>query len=318
MPGPDPVILDAEIWDDWRFSALAELAGYSNEFEAVGRIAKLWAAASARRTRVMPIPAIRVFMGPNGPAAMLEVGLGTVHDNGIYLEGSSRFEKWWAKRDQRSEASVPGGKARSAQAKRDGGKFVTQTTDHQHPTSIEPADHQPTDQRKPASGICSLPEERETSARAIPAPPDPAQDSEPTPPGTLPVPASAAQRRHALRRVEQDHSERYQRVRSVLGAQVPALNLTGEGERWLVDALKTRGDTAAALEQAVADCQHVLVVREAQAVKSGSMRYFGATVWKPDEFAWALQRTPADFDRGRSRDGPASPSEPKRRPIKQL
>ena len=119
-----------------------------------------------------------------------------------------------------------------------------------------------------------------------------------------------------LRRVEQDHAERYNRLRQALGLHVPALNLAGEGERWLVEVLKSRGDTASALELAVADCRHVLVVREAQAVKRASVQYFGASVWRADEFAWALARTPADFERKPRRDPRMQDTEPKRQSRK--
>ncbi|MBA2741470.1 MAG: hypothetical protein H0U46_05610 [Actinobacteria bacterium] len=158
------------------------------------------------------------------------------------------------------------------------------------------------------SPISDLRRERET--RAGQAPDD-----------TRPAPATADARKLARLDIERNHGDRFAWVKAKISAEVPALNLVGEGERWLVERLQSRGDTAADLEQAIADCRHVLVVREVQAVKSASLRYFGATVWKSDEFSWALARTPADFDRP-ARAGPGSgppkPSTPKRPPSREL
>lgn len=61
------------------------------------------------------------------------------------------------------------------------------------------------------------------------------------------------------------------------------------------------------LDGAEADCRHVLAVREAEAIRLRSVRYLGASVWRPVGFAWAKSATVAEARDGeRDRDGPRS------------
>ncbi len=306
-----PIRIEPDAWDDWRFEALATYAGYANPYEAFGRIGKLWAAATGAGTRVMSIPAIRVYLGPQGPEALLEAALGELADGGILLRGSARFEAWWKKHEEYAAKAAAGGRAR-ASAKRAGGRFVGAVTNHQpqHQPEDQP-DTSPPPAREPArhqvSDLLSLPDERDSRAR----------DPSSTECGVRSVPADPAKRLAEVRAIAADHGERFARLRAALRLEVPALNLTGEGERMLLERLKQRGDTEADLGLAAADCRHVLVVREAQATKTESLKYFGPNVWRADEFAWAIARTPADFS-AQARAGPGVTTADRRRKSTKL
>ena len=148
---PSPVRIDAEVWTDWRFECLAAECGYS-VYEAVGRMAKLWSAASEREVKVMPEAAVRTFLGANGPDAIIVAELGDRVDGGIRIRGAHRFEPLWEERRRRRDAARTGGLARVAGANRDErGRVVSETTDVQRRTSDSPASSQPPPSDSPAT-----------------------------------------------------------------------------------------------------------------------------------------------------------------------
>ena len=291
--------VDSLFLRDPRVKRLAMLVK-RHERHVRGDLLEIWEVCFLRRTALLEALDIDAQSEAEGYAdAMVRAGLATETPDGIRVHGVEERLSWLLAQDEkRSKANaVRNGKRDNKELPRGAPEPVPRDIPGEFPSEICDL----------GSGISD-----ERDARAIPPPPIV------TTPGALPPPASATERTAARRAVERDHVERFAKVRDQLGIQVPALNLTGEGERWLVDRLKSRGDTSDALAAAVTDCLHVLEVRERQAVKSASTRYFGATVWRPDEFAWALQRTPADFDRTASaRAGPhGDPQPPKRQSTK--
>jgi uncharacterized phage protein (TIGR02220 family) len=152
---PSPVRIDAEVWTDWRFECLANACGF-NRFEAVGRMAQLWSSASDREVKVLPVAAVRAFLGPNGPEAIVDAELGEVVEGGIRLRGSHRFDGLWEDRRRRRERASAGGQARAAEAERDSrGRLVASATASQQPASQQPAADQPL--TSPSPGQASLP-----------------------------------------------------------------------------------------------------------------------------------------------------------------
>lgn len=65
------------------------------------------------------------------------------------------------------------------------------------------------------------------------------------------------------------------------------------------------------LETAEDDCRHVLAVREAEAIRTRTVKFLGASVWNPTSFARAMATSPAedrsqDLSVGRYEPRPAS------------
>jgi hypothetical protein len=62
---PDaPVRIEADVWDDWRFQALADELGV-DLYSAVGRMARLWGQCTDRQSPILPIGAVRARRRPS-------------------------------------------------------------------------------------------------------------------------------------------------------------------------------------------------------------------------------------------------------------
>lgn len=129
---------------------LGDVAGY-NKYEAVGRIAALWAWCVDRGLRDAPDdcegyavsePVLRRFLGAEGLRGILadgcdELALGVQRPDGlVYLRGTSEYV---AHRRQLLVIASAGGKARAAADRGDDGHFVGKTTNVQPDASREPA-----------------------------------------------------------------------------------------------------------------------------------------------------------------------------------
>lgn len=107
-----------------------------------------------------------------------------------------------------------------------------------------------------------------------------------------------------VRALSAEHARRFNALRSELGAKVPAMQLIGDpAERSLRELVKQQ----VSLEGFAGKARHVLDVREAEARKTGSLKFFGASVWGPgyatalalevgEEFRSARSSGPSVFD----------------------
>lgn len=103
-------------------------------------------------------------------------------------------------------------------------------------------------------------------------------------------------RKVEMARLEGVHAARYQATASALGADVRPLNLTGQGERDLLECLRSR-DGKGGLDAAVADCDRALAQRERQALQLRTVRFFGPGMWESGEFATAIGWTEEDIEK---------------------
>ncbi len=150
-----PVRLEAEFFDDPDVDALAELLGYPDRDMAAGKLARLYSwqtekYTDERPTYAVPRSTLIGIFGARGPEAMVEAGLATLQDDGLYkiagsdkpngrTPGKTRVNWLWLERQAQAER----GRKRAASAgdgARDQGRF----------TSAAPAGYQPETSRKHA------------------------------------------------------------------------------------------------------------------------------------------------------------------------
>lgn len=147
--------LKTDFRKDDRFEVLGNIAGY-NKYEALGRMAHLWARCRDRKLEDAPADSdgyvvsdavVTTFLGPDGIKAILaadvdDLALGERHGTShIYLRGTSETV---AALRQRLAAASAGGKARSA-APRLNGRYPR--------TSRDGAENQPTGWSQPAETV---------------------------------------------------------------------------------------------------------------------------------------------------------------------
>jgi hypothetical protein len=95
------------------------------------------------------------------------------------------------------------------------------------------------------------------------------------------------------------HCARHAALRAEgLSPSARPLQLHGVGGRDLADRLIHHRGSLADMR---ADCEHVLATREAQARSRGDLDWFGDGIWRRDDFADALTRTPKSYAPKRAR-----------------
>lgn len=107
------------------------------------------------------------------------------------------------------------------------------------------------------------------------------------------------------------HAEVFNRTATKLGSRTRPMRAKGDpAERALASMLSNMKN----LDGVDGDCLHVLAVREAEALASGSVKYLGSSVWNPVSFARALAMSVEEggvvADRGNQRAGPSGPCLP--------
>lgn len=123
-------------------------------------------------------------------------------------------------------------------------------------------------------------------------------------PAVTPGDPRADERRRLVRVLGRLHVEIFNRVRDEIGAKVPAMQPVGEpAERALAELLRDQVTLAGFEEKA----RHVLAVREAEARRTRSTKYLGASVWAHASFGVALQMEVGE-DRRRGDRAPAVPA----------
>jgi hypothetical protein len=88
------VRIEEVAFSDVRVQALADLAGYANAYEALGRLAHLWRHCTQRQAYVVSEPIVRACMGPNGVDALLGSELAERTAEGIRVKGTEGRIEW--------------------------------------------------------------------------------------------------------------------------------------------------------------------------------------------------------------------------------
>ena len=100
------VRIESDAFSDHRIDTLAILAGYSNKFEALGRMAHLWRTCTQREVYVLPETTVAIFLGPRGVEALIEAELGERAEGGIRIRGTKGRIEWL--KNLRANASAGG------------------------------------------------------------------------------------------------------------------------------------------------------------------------------------------------------------------
>ena len=133
--------------------------------------------------------------------------------------------------------------------------------------------------------------------------------SAPPPPAPLrlvPLPVDARDRRRGeiLRAIGTQHAIAFQRVKKAIGS-------AAFGPGMVDDHVELRDLLASlpSLEEAMERCQHVLAIREAEAIRKNTCQYFGGGMWRRQNYEKALTLELADVDGSRA----TSPAPPRAR-----
>lgn len=112
----------------------------------------------------------------------------------------------------------------------------------------------------------------------------------------VPLPVDDRTRRIAeiVRVIGPAHAMAFQRVKKAIGSTAFGPHVVGS-----YPELRELLEDLPSLEDAMERCEHVLAVREAEAMTSSSLQYFGAGMWRRHNFENALTRTLADVDGSR-------------------
>jgi hypothetical protein len=310
-----PVRIESEVWDDWRFQALADELGI-DLYSAVGRMARLWGQCTDKQSPILPVGAVRARLGQRGVDALCDVAdLGERVDGGVRLRGTEgRIEWLGAARAQRALA----GEARARKASRDsGGRFAAGPAGQRH-----------------AGGIVSTTAEH----RAEPSDCIPAHDSASDAPrlGPAATPAAPAsnqlssllspvstqrtnttgvgQRRALALAVWQEHQAARSSVAEALGIADVKLPAMDRGLEEL--AMRVRDHSVDGLEEAAERCRRVLERVKSECLRDRTIDYLDGQLWRQDRFdrAYAKSASPLRTaqppqKRGVGRAEPHAPSE---------
>lgn len=123
-----------------------------------------------------------------------------------------------------------------------------------------------------------------------------------------PPPRDWRERKRAIvRAIAPLHAERFNALRTKLGLAVPAMQPIGDpAERALSKLLEGIPD----LDGVEDKCRHAIAIREAEAERDISLRWFGAVMWTEEQFARAVSMTLDDVHRKRAGPPSARPAEP--------
>lgn len=173
------VRIEDEAFSDIRVRLLAQLAGYANEFEALGRLSHLWRACTQLGRHDLPDGMVSLVMGPGGVDALIGSELGERVGDLVRIKGTRGRIEWLA---EKRETSAAGGRARAAAASRAGGKFAKSDSQIAESAALTPADQHSTSTLPAGAGGAP------PALTSAPAPaPAPAQRSEPN---TTPTPTA--------------------------------------------------------------------------------------------------------------------------------
>ena len=147
--------VEAAVWGDWRFRALASALG-CDWHGAIGRCAHLWGECTRRGSYTLPEAAIGAILGADpaeAVAALVSCELAEETPDGVRIRGTEGRIEWL---EAKRRAGRRGGRARAAQADRDGGQFVSAGTIAQTGTRQLP-DTDQTQTRPPATTPATTP-----------------------------------------------------------------------------------------------------------------------------------------------------------------
>jgi hypothetical protein len=314
-----PIRIEAKAIGDTRFKILARLCGFADGDHALIKCARIWAYQTDiytddRPSYVVSAEVIEAELGPGGAEHLVTARLATREPGGepggepagFRIHGTEGRIEWLYRSRQN-------GKSGGRPPKKPAG----------YPPGIPPA---PPDENRPPPPLTLTlgSESDEPVARARdPGVPDagaPAPEHGgrvPPPPPVLVLDPQARRRSEILRAIAPMHAEVYNRVRREIGSNAKALQPLGDVHE---TALRKLLESLPSLDGVEERCRHVLDVRAAEARRSGSVEYLGASVWSANAYARALSVD----DAAQARAAGARPErrdEPRRdepRPVKQL
>lgn len=282
------VRIDDEAFSDERYGVLAALAGLADADHARGKMLRLWRQCTALGAYVLPEAVVVSVLGPEGPSALVESGLGAAVSAGIRIRGTKGRIEWLQKLRKNA---VKGGRAKSAKRQPLGSPESAKT-----PAKSLPPPCPPTPVPTPTpSGEEELPLPR---VRAMPPPSSTEQGEElatsPEPPEPAPEPVPIADRQDLRRRSWARLGEIRAQVARELGVTARPLAVFDPGERELGERIREAGD------RAEADVEHVLAVLADEARSKGTVEWLTGGVFRPDRWVRALGMTREDATRTRS------------------
>ncbi len=119
---PVRVTIDGVVWGDPRYEKLGVLLG-TNRYEAIGRMAHLWAWCTERGTDTVSETDCAVFLGTsdNAVTVLVEAGLAEVVEDGVRVRGCEGRIEWL---QNLREGGKKGGRTRAKTARRVNGRFA--------------------------------------------------------------------------------------------------------------------------------------------------------------------------------------------------
>ena len=121
---PRRVTIESTVWGDPRYERLAVLLDV-HKYEAIGRMAHLWAWATEIEKDVVSESDLSILLGREPDVAvraLVESRLGESVDGGVRVKGCTGRIEWLGKM---RAGKKKGGKVRAATAQRSGGRFVS-------------------------------------------------------------------------------------------------------------------------------------------------------------------------------------------------
>lgn len=317
------VTVSYEMHSDPRFRCLAELGGWTLG-DACWRMVTLWARCTALQTDRPPAAEIRVHLGIRGEellvaANLAELALGGVRVLGGGLSGgdTDRFG-WYGPVEHRNAA---GGRARAANARRAGGRFVagekpssnltSVTSDSTSVVTSDSSNLTSVTSVPPASGFRISEEDQSSLPRAIPVvvpEPDATPAGPPAPPAAQSTPPgqSAWHRRQSWwgAMLEAD-----KRIRAAgIEPNAPSLPKApaGANETNMNRCERQLLDGGATPDEVNGKMRHIVLVAEAEAMRERHRRWFKpALIWDPERAARAVDTSLAEAQRPRATTKPA-------------
>jgi uncharacterized phage protein (TIGR02220 family) len=88
------VRIENKAFTDVRIDVLAQLAGYANRHEAIGRLAYLWSVCTEQNSYVVNEAVVIATLGARGVEALVKSGLGRRTKKGVYVCGTRGRIEW--------------------------------------------------------------------------------------------------------------------------------------------------------------------------------------------------------------------------------
>lgn len=250
------VRIEDEAFSDVRYDVLAKTCQLADADHARGKMAKLWRQCTAQRAYVLPVSLVESVLGGQAVDGLCISGLGEAVAGGIRICGTKGRIEWLAKLKKNA---AKGGKVKAAK-RQDGGKQeAAKSVPPPFPPSPSPA-------------------------------PSPAQRSQRESPPASVQTGTGNPAAKLTAKILGEHAAAHGELRKSLAADIVPLRNSEATQGWrdLRERIRAFGEDIAGAEVA---CRHVLAVRRAEAERTRSLRWFGDSVWREDQFTRALAET---------------------------